>query len=263
MEADTNLSRLIVAIPAYNEEKTIGHVIAKVKRCISIISDCQILIVDDGSSDRTIDVAKKAGADIIVSHRSNHGINNAYGTCIRYALKYDPEVICTIDADAQFNPAEIETLTAPILTRETDVVIGSRFISTRNNKQIPILNLVTNKLMANFVSLLIGIKLHDVESGFRAISAKAARSLNLSGIGSFSHDMILDLTSKGFGILEVPVSVKYYKDRTSRVIKGLLKYGFVSFKSIVLKTLSIRKLYVTSSNRMNEAAVIYESSRVR
>ena len=119
------------------------------------------------------------------------------------------------------------------------------------------------KIMAILVSLLVGKRFYDVESGFRALSAKAAHNLNLLGKGSFSHDMILDLAIKGFRISEVSVGVKYYKDRTSRVIKGLLHYGITSLWSIILKTLAIRNHYNSSVDSSLSVDVVYLSQSLQ
>ena len=233
--------KVAIAIPAYNEEDTIGHVIIKAKSAVSKL-DAFILVVDDGSSDRTAELAERAGADVIIRHKNNRGVSCAYNSCIKYAVKYGADIICTIDADGQFSPEEIPKMISPIKTKMCDIAIGSRFIKPSTNTQIPILNSVTNKIIARFVGLLIKKRLYDVESGFRAYSYEAAMKLDLMGRGSFSYDTILDLSSKGFRIHEVPVSVKYFKNRNSRVVSSLLRYGVTSFLSIILKLLTIRKL---------------------
>lgn len=230
---------MIVAIPAYNEETAIAGVIRRIKRNLDCYDESLVLVVDDGSGDRTAEVAVKSGANIVVKHSRNMGVACAYRTAIQSALKYGADIVCTIDADGQFNPDDLHKLVAPIKNGNTDLVIGSRFIDCQAKRQVPITNLVANKLMATLVSALIGTRVYDVESGYRALSREAAMNLNLLGRVSFSHDMIIDLSRQGFRISEVPVEVKYFTNRSSRAIPGFLRYGLKSLGVIVMKALSI------------------------
>jgi len=234
------LSKLIVAIPAYNEELALPQVLKSVKKNLASMKRAFILVVDDGSRDRTAEVAIESGADIVVSHERNMGIAQAYKTAIKTALSFGAHVICTIDADGQFMPSQISNLVVPIIRGEADLVIGSRFIDSDLSKNIPITNKIGNRLIALLVSLLIGRHISDTESGFRALSRRAAEELNLLGIVSFSNDMIIDLSWKKQRIIEVPVKVKYYDTRVSRVIKNFAKYGFKSICLIAMKLLSRR-----------------------
>ncbi len=255
------MCRVIVALPAYNEERTVGHVIRSIRRSVHIGMDHLILVVDDGSTDKTIKAAIDAGVDIVVSHVSNAGVCGAYETACHMSLEYGADIICSIDADGQFNPSEIDRLLEPIAQDEADVVIGSRFLREDGVSCIPTLNMITNCMMARIVSFLMGVRLHDVESGFRAISKEAAESLELTGVGSFSHDMLLDLSSKGFRIKEVPVNVTYYRNRTSRVVKSLLGYGLKSAFSIAVKVLTLKGILKQTPKANFTANVVHESVR--
>jgi len=232
------LSKLIVAIPAYNETQSLPRVIEKIRKTISNEKDYLILVVDDGSTDKTSDAAISACADIVVRHERNLGIACAYKTAINVAIQFGAEIICTIDADGQFNPREIEQVVEPIINGTADLVIGSRFINRRIARSVPIINRVANMIVSLLVSMLIGKRIHDSESGFRALSRDAALVLTLLGKISFSSDMILDLSRRGLTIIETPVSVKYFKFRMSRVIKGFLSYGFKSLCLLILKKIS-------------------------
>ena len=233
------MNELMVAIPAYNEERSIGPCIMGIRENTPKDMTTFIVVIDDGSTDRTAEIAKVAGADIIIQHDSNHGVGMAIRTAVDYAVQVEAGIVCIIDADMQFDSSEITELIEPIKKSEADLVIGSRFLGSKNDGQIPIFNRVGNQLMALFVSLLIGKRIHDAESGYRAVSLNAARDLNIMGIGSFSHDMLLDLSHKGYTIAEVPVSVRYYNGRTSRVIGRFLKYGFKSLCIVFLKKISL------------------------
>ena len=232
------MTKLIIAVPAYNEEMALSSVLKKIAQCQPKDTENRILVINDGSTDNTKEIAISNGADFIVSHKHNLGVAQAYRTAIVAALELGADIICTIDADGQFCPSEIPKLVAPIKSGMTDVVIGSRFMNPALCKNIPIMNKIANQMMAKLISLLIRKQVYDTECGFRAISSTAAANLDLLGLVSFSNDMILDTSMKNFRILEVPVSVKYYEERDSRVIKGFIKYGIKSFCLIILKILS-------------------------
>ena len=259
--ADYIVCRVIVVIPAYNEERTVGHVIRSVRRSVHIGINHLILVVDDGSTDNTTKAAIDAGVDILVSHVSNAGVCGAYETAWLMSLEYGADIICSIDADGQFNPSEIDRLLEPIAQDEADVVIGSRFLREDSLTCIPTLNMIANCMIARIVSFLMGVRLHDVESGFRAISKEAAESLELIGVGSFSHDMLLDLSSKGFRMKEVPGSVTYYRNRTSRVVRSLLGYGLKSAFSIAIKVLTLKGVLKRTPKMNITTKVVHESVR--
>jgi glycosyltransferase involved in cell wall biosynthesis len=253
------LNKFIVAIPAYNEEKSIGHTISLIRKSIPKALPVSIIIIDDGSNDRTVDVAKTAGADVIIQHSTNYGVGIAYRTALDYAVQIGADIICTIDADMQFDPGEILELVEPIRNGVADLVIGSRFLGPNNNRKIPVFNLIGNNLMARFLSFIIGQRLYDVESGYRAISVKAAKELNLIGIGSFTQDMLLELSNKGYPISEVPISVKYYNGRSSRVIGRFIKYGFRSLCIVILKKISLHWDIQIKRMKKARAKIIYEA----
>jgi hypothetical protein len=148
-----------------------------------------------------------------------------------------------------------------IRSGQADVVVGSRFKdSIKRNISIPIMNRITNKLAASFVSIFCGQQLTDVESGYRAISRRAASHLNLLGRVSFSHDMLLDILWKGFKLVEVPVSVRYFKNRKSRVISSFVIYGFRSLVSILLKIATLKGILHNASNATIRPEVVYEKT---
>ena len=118
--------KLIVIIPAYNEERTIKEVISKIPRVNKRISQTEVIVVDDGSKDRTSVLAKEAGA-IVVSHIGNKGVGVAFRTGIEEALKRKADVIVNMDGDGQFNPNDIPKLIEPILDKKADFVTATRF----------------------------------------------------------------------------------------------------------------------------------------
>ena len=234
------MTKLIVAIPAFNEEAVLPNVLKRLKLNLSDEEDCLILVVNDGSTDKTSEVAIKSGADIVVNHHKNLGVAQAYRTAIRTALAFGADIICTIDGDGQFDSNQIQDLIEPIKAGRADLVIGSRFINPEFSRNIPKINRISNKLMAILLSVIIRKRIHDTESGFRAISKDTAADFKLLGKVSFSNDMILDASKQNHKILEVPVTVKYFNGRVSRVIEGFIKYGFRSICLILLKLLALR-----------------------
>lgn len=116
---------LTVVIPAYNEEKTIASVIAGVRRYVD-----NVIVIDDGSADSTLEIAQKSGVKVY-RHFINRGLGGALGTGIRAALSAGADIIVTLDADGQHDPAEIPFLLKPIMESEADIVIGSRFLKTQ------------------------------------------------------------------------------------------------------------------------------------
>ncbi len=250
------MAKLIIAIPAFNEELVLPSVLKNLKRNLSDEEDSLILVVNDGSTDKTSEVAISSGADIVVNHIQNLGVAQAYRTAIRTALEFGADIICTIDGDGQFDSNDIQDLIEPIKAGRADLVIGSRFIDSKLGKNVPKMNRVCNKLMAALISVIIHKRIHDAESGFRAISRKAAAGLKLLGKVSFSNDMIIDVSTQNHKIIEVPVTVKYFEERVSRVIKGFVRYGFCSICFILLKILTLRFSLNKLSNYIPKTEVV-------
>lgn len=223
--------KLVIIIPAYNEEKTIADVINRIPQNINGISEKQVIVIDDGSEDRTVELAKQAGA-FVFSHLKNSGVGKAFSTGIQKVLEARADIAITIDGDSQFNPQDIPILIQPILDGKADVVLGSRFIDNRKPEGISILKLFGNKYMARFVSRLSRQRFFDVSCGFRAYSKQAMLNLNLFGGFTYTQESILSLKFKNLNIKEVPVKARYFKDRKSVVSSNLFSYGWKAFKII-------------------------------
>jgi glycosyltransferase involved in cell wall biosynthesis len=222
-------------IPAYNEEETIAGVLTGIPTAFTGVDQVITLVVDDGSSDNTAAVAKKAGA-ILVSHSQNRGVGCAFTTGLQKALELGADILVNIDADGQFSPDDITMLIDPILKREADFVVGDRFTNNNGKYQKPRhmsrVKFWGNKLMARFISTLIGNDFKDVSCGFRAYSREAMLQLNLAGQFTYTQETFMDLASKGLTIKNVPISVTYFPDRQSRVAGSLVNYAFKTGKII-------------------------------
>jgi glycosyltransferase involved in cell wall biosynthesis len=220
--------KLAVMIPAFNEEKTIEKVIKSIPKEIENISEIVVIVVNDGSTDKTAEIAEKAGA-IVVSHKKNKRLGPTFRTGLEKALKLKSDILVTIDADGQFDTAEIPKLTKAIIEGEADFVTGSRFISKENPPEnMPWIKKWGNHRVANIISWATGKNFKDVTCGFRAYSKEAMLRLNLFGKFTYTQETFLDLAFKDMEIIEIPVKVTYFKDRKSKIASSLFNYGFNS-----------------------------------
>ncbi|HJX13616.1 MAG TPA: glycosyltransferase family 2 protein [Dehalococcoidales bacterium] len=195
--------RVIVGIPAYNEEKYISGVVLLSRR-----NAAEVVVVNDGSHDRTAMLAGLAGATV-VSHDGNRGYGSTIQSIFAEARQRDPDVLVILDADAQHNPDEIPQLVKAV-TEGADVVIGSRQMQ---KNAIPRYRRLGQKFLTNLVNIASKGKLSDTESGFRAYSRKAIKTLELKETGmSISAEIVSEAAHKGLKIREIPITVEYTRD---------------------------------------------------
>lgn len=219
----SNKPNVVVMIPAYNEEKTILAVIKAIPK--DIAEDVKIVVIDDGSTDNTVNVAKESGADKVISHNTNKGLGVAFQTGIETALKTNANIIVNIDADGQFNPNDIPKLIKPIIEGKADMVTCSRFLDKNLVPDMPWIKKFGNSLFTKLVSRLTKQKFTDTQCGFRAYSRDAALRMTLFGIHTYTQEVFLDLATKGMGILEIPCKVKGEREGKSRLVTNVFSYG--------------------------------------
>jgi len=230
--------KLVILIPAYNEEKTIEETILDIPRKIHGIDNVQVMVINDGSTDRTVDFAMNAGADSIISHKTNLGVGAAFMTGIRNAISMNADLVVTVDADNQFVTKEIPALISPILSNQFDVIIGSRFLKNNQKeflKEYPKIKLIGNKIFTNLVSLVAGQKFSDTQTGFRAYSKDSIASIAVVNDFTYTQEVLLDLKFKGFRIGDVPIINKNYR-KDSKVTRSLFRYTYKSL-AIIMRSL--------------------------
>ena len=201
---------IYIVLPAYNEA-------SRIRRVIRAISECgfdQIIVVNDGSSDNTPEVAENNGATVI-SHAVNLGPGAATQTGIDFALKQGAHYIVTIDADGQHRAEDINTLVQYILHHDVDVVIGSRFIQAKN--KIPFWRKQFNRVGNVLTYILSGLYVSDSQSGLKVMTRAFAQKLNLEHNGfEFCTEIIQKMKVHQIKYAEVPIRVRYSRDTLSK-----------------------------------------------
>lgn len=238
-------NKLVIYIPAFNEEADIQKVIANLPQTMDGITTIQHLVVDDGSIDGTAKLARASGA-LVVSHGKNRGVGAAFHSAVQFALENDADVLVGIDADGQFNPVEIPALIQPILEKQVDMVVGNRFTSGRP-VEMAYFKYWGNQRVAQIVSSITGQSFQDVSCGFRAYSREALLRLNIFGEFTYTHETILSLMYQGLRVVEHPIKVKYFPDRKSRVAGSIPRYAVQTSKIILRVLLDYRPVRVFGS----------------
>jgi glycosyltransferase involved in cell wall biosynthesis len=231
--------RLIVMIPAYNEADTIGNVIKSIPRKIDGVQDVKVLVIEDGSTDKTVEVAKDAGADIIVSQRQRMGLGRAFDRGLVVALERGADVIVNIDADGQYDPREIPKLIQPILNGEADIVLGNRQIDKLTHMSFS--RKIGNKIATFVTNKLSGLNISDAQTGFRAFSRRAALMLNVLSDYTYTQETLIQAAYKKLRIVEVPIEFRERKGK-SRLISSLLSYAMRAGLTILLTYLNYKPL---------------------
>jgi glycosyltransferase involved in cell wall biosynthesis len=219
--------KLAIIIPALNEEKHISDVIHRIPTSIPGISKIIVFVIDDGSTDNTAQTALSAGATV-VSHPSNMGVGQSFQTGLKTALENGADIMVNMDGDGQFLPEEIPLLIQPILENQADFVPADRFADENGGIKRPDymspVKFWGNKVMANLIGQLTRARFNDVSCGFRAYSREAMLQLNLTGVFTYTQESFLDLSFKKLRIQPVPVTIRYFPERKSRVAGNLFTY---------------------------------------
>lgn len=195
------MANVVAIIPAYNEEKALADVIGKTLDYVD-----EVIVVDDGSSDKTFEVAVEAGARVI-----KHSVNLGKGEALKSGFKAieGDSIIITIDGDGQHNPNEIPDLVRPIIEDSADLVNGSRYMNGPE-ENTPAYRRVGQKVLDIATNISAGTKVTDSQSGFRAFSSKSKNVFRFKDTGfGIESEMLVDAAEAGLKIVEVPITVRY------------------------------------------------------
>ena len=213
--------KLIVQIPCYNEEDALPITLSQIPKEIEGIDEVEILIINDGSKDGTVQVAKENGANHIVSHSRNFGLARAFATGLKHSLSLGADIIVNLDADNQYKAQDIPKLIKPILENEADITIGARPIE--KIKSFSLIKKLLQKTGSYVMRKISGADVTDAPSGFRAFSAEAAKRINIFDNYTYTMETIIQAKNKGLEIKSVPIGVNDDL-RPSRLVKSNFDY---------------------------------------
>ncbi|MEL7068342.1 MAG: glycosyltransferase family 2 protein [Cyanobacteria bacterium J06581_3] len=213
--------KLIIQIPCYNEENTLGVTLSELPRQVPGIDCVEWLIVDDGSRDRTSEVAKEWGVDHIIRFSQNRGLAKGFMAGLEASLMAGADIIVNTDADNQYCAADIPKLVEPILAGHAQIVIGARPIQEIEHFS-PVKKLL-QRLGSWAVRIASRTAVADAPSGFRAISREAALELNVFNEYTYTLETIIQAGQKGMAVVSVPIRTNGYL-RPSRLVKSLFSY---------------------------------------
>jgi len=222
--------KLIVQIPCLNEEKTLPETVKDIPRKIEGIDSVEILIIDDGSTDRTVDVAREIGVDHIVRNTANKGLAMSFMNGLEACLTLGADIIVNTDGDNQYNGADISKLVAPILRGKADIVVGDR--QTDTIEHFSFIKKKLQKFGSWLVRRLSGTSVPDTVSGFRAFSREAAMQINVISTYSYTVETIIQAGNKKLSITSVPVRTNP-KTRESRLVKSIPKFVMYQMSTMV------------------------------
>ena len=232
--------RIILIVPVFNEEKRIGEVIVKTK---GTVFD-EVCVVDDGSSDKSAEIARDQGATIL-SHSRREGIGAGIRTGIKYALENNFDIIVVCAGNNKDNPQEIERLLKPIVEEGYDYIQGSRYLKGGKWGNMPLYRVVGSQVFSLFFSLLVGKKFTDITNGFRAYTVSFIRSKDMDidqeWLDGYELEYYLHYKAitEGFKIKEVPVTKIYPTKKTSK-IRPFIDWLHI-VKPVILLKLGLKK----------------------
>jgi len=224
------MKKLIIQIPCYNEETTLPVTLKNIPRNIKGVDEVEILVIDDGSTDHTVEVAKANGVNHIVKFTNNKGLAEGFLTGLDACLRLGADIIVNTDGDNQYNGTDIEKLIEPIIREKADIVVGDRQVDN-----IPHFSPMKKKLQhlgSWVVRQVSGTDIPDTTSGFRAFSREAALKINVVSRFSYTLETIIQAGKKNIAITHVPVGTNS-KLRESRLFKNTYSYIKRSLATIV------------------------------
>jgi glycosyltransferase involved in cell wall biosynthesis len=220
-----NGKKILVVLPAYNAEKTLEQTYREIPQ--DIVDD--ILLVDDKSADRTVSLARRLGIQTFL-HDKNYGYGRNQKTCYEEALRRNADIIVMVHPDYQYTPKLITAMASMIAFDVYDVVLGSRIIGGRSLKGgMPIYKYIANRLLTAFENLLLGSKLSEFHTGYRAFSRKVLEAIPLhenSDDFVFDNEMLVQIIYFGYRVGEISCPARYFEEASSIGFAKSVKYGF-------------------------------------
>jgi len=251
-----NRKKVLVVLPAYNAEKTLEITYADIP--FDIVDE--VLLVDDNSSDSTVSKAKDLGIKVFL-HDRNYGYGRNQKTCYHEALKHEADIIVMVHPDYQYTPKLITAMASMIAYDVYDVVLGSRIIGGGALKGgMPVYKYVANRFLTAFQNILLGSKLSEFHTGYRAFSKGVLEDLPLHNNSDnfvFDNEMLAQIIYFGYRVGEVSCPTKYFKDASSINLKASMVYGIgvliTALKFRLHRLGIIKSIIFTSEKRQKES----------
>jgi len=236
--------KLVIQIPAFNEEAMLPRALRSLPRDVPGFGQVEILVIDDGSTDRTAAVAREGGADRVVRLRAHRGLAAAFSAGLAEALEMGADVIVNFDADLQYDAADIPSLVAPILEDRADLVVGDRGPGTLEHFS-PGKRLL-QRVGSWVVRQVSGLEVSDAASGFRALSREAARRVNVFSRMTYTLETLIQAGSKDLRVASVPVRARP-PERRSRLFTSVGRYVLVQGANVLRITALYKPLKIFSA----------------
>jgi len=248
--------KLVIQIPCYNEEENITDTIADLPRAINGIDEIEYLIIDDGSTDKTVETARQIGVNHIISYPNNRGLAHAFSVGIDACLRLGADIIVNTDADNQYVGADIEKLVEPILSGQAEIVIGERPIDkiedfSAQKKRF-------QKFGSRVVRFVSGTSVPDAPSGFRAYTRDAAMRINVMNEYTYTLETIIQAGMNKTPIVSVPIRTNP-QTRESRLFKSMWSYIRRSANVIVRSIMMYRplKFFITIGSIIGAVGLVF------
>lgn len=217
--------KLVVTIPALNEQESIGRVVREIPRRIVGISEVEVVVMNDGSTDATAAVARAAGANV-VTLPGKRGLGHVFRCSMTEAIRRKADLIVNIDGDGQFDSADVARIIQPILHNQADFVTCTRFAEADGPRGMTSVKFWGNRSVTWLVNRLAKLDLSDVSCGFRAYNREAAYRLSQFGRWTYVEECLLDLAVKKMRIVQLPFTVRGQREHgESRVARNVVRYG--------------------------------------
>ncbi len=222
--------KLIIQIPCYNEANNLESVIDDLPSKISGIDNIEILVIDDGSTDGTVALAKRLGVQHIVSSNKNKGLAYTFHLGLEACIKHKADIIVNTDGDNQYNGLDIPKLVEPILANRVDIVVGDR--GGYDNKHFSFFKRTLQVFGSYIISKATGLDVKDSVSGFRAISRSAAQQINIVSEFSYTIEMLIQASAKKLNVISIPIRTNK-KTRESRLFSSIPHFLRMSISTLI------------------------------